>query len=684
MPIEVAPNRIELSALTGGFTPDPIEAAIAPDGSPAMTNLLPMPWGNELRLRNGFTREFATARLSTLAATHWLRHMWYYELIDSSARKKYLMCLLTTGVNNVANNVQLWALDLVNNSAARVDTAGVAWAKASVEAWGATIEGTFYMGIRASAPVSWHPTAGYDATPTTPTANTWVDSIAPSSGETARDYAYKKGDVVLYSAKYYRAARSIRYKKWESGQGYTSGERVSRKTAIGGATYWRSYECILSHSATAADAPGTGANTDTYWKKRRLDNVLDDDSEINNDWFFNPIPRKASVGAYHGNRLWVRADDNDNWARLQYSAPAKPERDAEIADLDFDPTDWAAVDDNDGDGGGWLTIPFSGKGDAIRALYSYGNYLIIAGRWQTYVLSGLNESTWTLRKLGNYGAASLSCVTELDGLVYMLGRHGVLTVTDGTAMQPVPGMEKIRKWLKDKLDDVLGASSPASGANWFPNLTAHDGFLFISLPNETTPTQAASRTLVYDPRSASFWDLDIPMLDMTTGEDGGVERLWFSTVITKLTTQTPTVFRYLDDPGAEVYTDDDWQGLSGSVATSDISWDWRSSWFQFGMTRNERRLRKAWALVTGEAASTVVVRLFYNFINGASSYMTTTTRTLTGRSTRQGEFVEALVGQGSPAVFAASIKLSGTANDLVAVHGVGIDTEPLRSGRFHK
>ncbi len=681
MPIEVAPNRIELSDLQGGYAPDAAEAAVPMDASPDVLNLLPMPWGNELRLRHGYTRE-TSARITSLAATHWMRHIWYYETIDSGARKRYIMCLVTSGVNNVANNVQLWAYDLINNSTSRVDTAGEAWLKAGVEFWACTIEGTFYMGTRGELPVSWHPTDGYNGDPFTPnSAETWVDSISPGASEVARDFAFKKGQVVKFGSKYYRAARDIRYKKWESGQDYKKGERISRKTTISGETYWRSYECKLGHEASSSNAPGTGADTSTYWAKRRLDNILDDDSEINDDWFFNPIPRKASVGAYHGNRLWVRADDDDNWARVQYSAPAKPERDAEIADLDFRPTDWAAVDDNDGDGGGWMTIPFSGKGDAIRALYSFGNYLIIAGRWQSYVLSGVNESTWTLRKLGNYGAASLQAICELDGLVYMLGRHGMLTVTDGTMLQPVPGMEKIRKWLKAKMDAVLGASTPSSGGNWFPNLTAHDGFLFISLPYETTP--ANSSTLVYDPRTASFWELDIPILDFTTGEDGGVERLWFSTPISKLTTQTPDVFRYKDDPGNEVYTDDDWQSLTGSAATNDITWRWRSAWFQFGTTRNERRVRRVWGLVGGEAANSVVVRLFQNFVAGSSSYITTVTRTLTGQSTRDAEYVEGNVGQGSPAAYAVGVRLSGTANAEQVVHGVGIDTEPVRT-RFHK
>ena len=496
-----------------------------------------------------------------------------------------------------------------------------------------------------------------------------VDSISPVYCELARDYEYKAGQSVLLTAKYYKAARGIRYETWESGQAYTAGNRVSRKAAVGGQTYWRSYECILNHTAATDNAPGTGTDTALHWKKRRLANVLDDDSEISNDWFFNPVARKASVGAYHGNRLFIRADDNDNWARAQYSAPAKPERDAEIADLDFDGTDWAAVDDNDGDGGGWFTVPFSGKGDAIRAFYSFGNYLVIAGRWQSYVLSGTNEASWTLRKLGNFGAVNLHCVCEQDGLVYLLGRHGVLSVTDGTTIEPVAGMEKARAYIKDLIDIVTTDDVPGG-----PHIKAHDGYIFISFP-QTTP-----KTMVYDPRTASWWETDLKIMSMAEGEKGGAARLWFGGAITGAATEIPCVFEYTDDPGNELYTDDDYKAASGTASTTDITWRWRSAWFQFGVTRNERRLRRAWALVGGEALQSVIVRLFRNF---STTERTTVTRTLTGQATVQGEFVEAAVAQGDGTYFAAGMRVGGTANALTVLHGVGIDTEPVRT-RFHK
>jgi hypothetical protein len=679
MVIEVAPNRIELSDLTGGYAPDPAQAAIAVNATPNVNNMLPEPWGSELRLRAGFAR-LSAGRIAL--TTHWLRHLNYYETIDSGARKRYLIAVLTNGTDAAANNIRIYAYDLIADTFTRIDTVGRSWAKANTEHWYAIVEGTYYGGTRGEEVYSWHPTNGWDATATTPgnSLGTWVDSLNPGGSEIARDYAFKKGQVVLYGGAYYKAGRDIRYKTWESGQEYTRGEKVSRKIDEGtGDTYWHSYECTKGHTAASATAPGTGADYAAKWKKVRLQNILDDDSDLTNDWFYQPVAAKASVGAYHGNRMWVRRDDNDNWARLQYSAPAKPERDALIADLDFDPTDWAAVDDNEGDGGGWLTIPFSGKGDAIRALYSLGNYLIIAGRWQSYVLSGLNESTWTLRKLGNYGATSVQSITELDGLVYMLGRHGVLAMTDGTAIQEVPGMEKIRKYLKNQLDLVLEASTPSSGENWFPTLSSHDGRIFISLPQGDAPS--SSTTLVYDPRTQSWWSLDIPILDMATGEAGGTEKLWFSTTQHATGSQNPTAFLYQDDPGNEVYTDDDWQGVSGTPSTSDIAWVHKSAWFQYGTTRNERRLRKAWVLIAGEEDDTVAVTMYRNFV---SSARTTVTRTLLGTNDYEAEFIEGVVGQGDGTTYATAIQVAGSANDRISLHGYGVDTEPVRSGRFHR
>ncbi len=674
MPVEVVPNRIELSQVQGGYFPDALESDVPLDGSPDATNLLPAP-GGAIEVRNGFTR-LSAGRLNALEASHWIRHVNYYETIDGGNRKRYLMCVLSSGAA-AANNVRVYAYDLDNDTFTRVDTAGVTWAQPNFEHWYAVIEGTYWGGVRGNAIYSWHPTEGWNATATTPSADTWVDSITPGAGEKARNYAYKRGQQVKLSGSYYKAARNIRFKTWEDGNRYSKGERVSRKASESGQTYWRSFECIKSHTAgTDNDQPGTGASTATYWKRVRLSNILDDDSDVTADWFLNPVARKSSVGAYHGNRLFVRTDDDDNWSRVQYSAPAKPEKDSDIADLDFNGTNWAPVDSLESEGGGWFNVPFAGRGDQIRGFFSFGNYLIICGRWQSYVLSGTNENTWTLRRLGDFGACSQNSIAELDGLVYMLGRQGNLAMTDGTQMKAVPGLEKIREYLKEQTDNVVDSETN----NFYPSLLAHNGLLFIAFPQ---PDTDASVTIVYNPVTQSFWKTSLRIMDMARGADSGTERMWFSTAIDADAGQSPCVFEYKDDPGNETYTDDDWQASSGSAATDDISYHWRTAWFQFGTTRQERRIRRVWALVSGEASQSVVFRVFKNFINGSSSYVTTVTRTLTGMATRNSEFIEAKVGQTGHTSYATSLRISGTTNARTGIHGIGIDTEPIRT-RFKR
>jgi hypothetical protein len=673
MPIEVAPNRIELNSLAGGYAPDPEEGSLPLDQSPDLSNVIVDPGSGAVELRKGFTR-LSAGRISALTASHWIRHLNYYEVIDGGTRKRYLICVLTNGVNAAANNIRIYAYDLINNTFVRIDTAGRSWAKASTEHWFAIVEGTYYGGTLGEVIYSWHPTNGWNADPTTPSVKTWVDAVnggVNPATEYARDFAFKKNTKVTYASKFYSTLRGIRYKTWEIDENYRRGERVSRKATIGGSQYWRSFECIKNHTADANNRPGDGAGSPTtYWKKVRLKNVKDEDGEVTQDWTYMPLPGKGVVGTYHGNRLWVRHDDADNFARLQYSAPAKPEKDSLISDLDFRPTDWAPVDDVEGDGGGWFTVPFN-KGDAIRALWSYGSYLIICGRWQSFVLAGTNEQTWNLRPLGKAGAISPQSICEHDGLVYFLSPDGHIYVTDGTTTQQVPGFEKVREHVKDRVDKmVMGEDT----YNWHPVLVSYGAFLVISLPDSA----GSDETLVYHPATRSWWKWDIPILDMAVGEKGRAQRMWLSTAITGASGQTPTVFEFKDDPGNEIYTDDDWEAQSGSASTLDITYAWRSAWFQFGGgTRNERRLRRVWALVTGETGHVQTVNMYKNYEEGST--LTTAPRTLVG--TAQAEFIEGQVGTND--LYSVGIKLSGAANAQTVIHGVGIDTEPRRT-RFHR
>lgn len=672
MPIEAVPNRIELSTLTGGYAPDPEEGSLPLDQSPEVLNLLPDPDSGALELRKGFSR-LSAGRLSALEDTHWIRHLNYYEYIDGGSRKRFLIAILTNGTDASANNIRIYAYDLLNDTFSRIDTAGRSWAKAHDEHWYAIVEGVYYGGTRGEKMYSWDGTT-WDADPTTPSVDTWVSSTGNSvaaSGEKGRDYAFKKGMKVAFGSKYYATLRGIRYDTWEAGEHYSKGRRISRKVDHGTRTYWRSFEATKSHDSTVGNRPGDGTiNPAQNWKSVKLKPIKDEDSEVTADWAYMPLPGKSSVGVYHGFRLWVRHDDADNWSRLQYSAPAKPEKDTDIADLDFRATDWAPVDDNDGDGGGWFTVPF-GKGDAIRALWSFGSYLLIMGRWESFVLAGTNEQTWNLRPLGKIGAIGPQSVTEHDGLVYFWSPEGTLNVTDGTSWQEVPGMEKVREYIKDRTDKLmLGADD----FNWYPTLQSYGAFIWMSLPDD----DSTDVTVLYHPKTESFWRTDLPMLDMAVGEKGRAQRMWFSTAVTAGTGQSPTVFQYKDDPGNEVYTDDDWEGGS-TTETNDIPYVWRTAWFGFGTTHNQRRLRRLWSLVSGEAASSVTVRTLMDY---NTTHVETVNRTLTGQATNQAEFVEGKVGQ-TRRGHSIAARLSGNANAQFAIHGVGIDTEPIRT-RFHK
>jgi hypothetical protein len=671
MPVEIAPNRIELSQLLGGFAPDPEEVQLPLDHSPDVLNLLPDPGSGSLELRKGFAR-LSAGRIDSLSGTHYIRHVNYYEVIVSGARKRYLVCVLTSGTDAAANNVQIWVYDLVADTFTRVDTVGRSWSKAKTEHWFAIVEGTYYGGTRGEVIYSWHPTTGWDADPTTPDVREWQDDTGNSidtATEYGKNFAFKKGLKTEFNGKYYSALRGIRFKTWEVDERYNKGERVSRKVNHGSSTYWRSFECIKTHTSSTVNRPGDGSGTPTdFWKNVKLKNIKDEDGDITSDWAYMPLPGKGVVGVYHGNRLWVRHDDSDNWARLQYSAPAKPEKDTLISDLDFRPTDWAPVDDNEGDGGGWFTVPFA-QGDAIRALYSMGSYLIICGRWESFVLSGTNEQTWTLRPLGKMGCIGPNSIAEHNGTVFFLSPTGELVMTDGTSIQVAPGFEKVREWVKLRTDLLYTGALLSQ-----PSVVSYGGFVVMSMQDDTS----TDYTLVYHPDTASFWLWDIPMRGIAVGQKSKANRLYFSNAVTAQAGERPCVYQLTDDPGNEAYVDDDADGSSASAETNDITFRFRTGWFQFGVTRNERRLRRLWALVSGETGEQVTVATHKNFEEGSDT--TTVDRTLVGSA--QGEFIEGKVGQ-TNVVYALGVKVSGTANAALAIHGVGIDTEPQRPARFH-
>jgi hypothetical protein len=676
VPIEIAPNRIDLTQLDGGFQPDTPESAVPLNASPDMTNLLLEHGGSSPETRKGFER--LVAGQSSLTA-HTVRSLFFYECINDGTRLRHLVAVMSDGTSG-ANNVQVWAYDLINDTFERVDDPGRVWEQPNSPHWGIVVGNKFYGGVRGDAIYEWHPITGWVDDPT---ANqdlvTWVDDInddVDTATEIARDYAYRKGRKVVFEDEEYATVKGIRYAKWNSDEAYKKGDRVSRRHVWGSSTtYWKSFECITSHKGdTARNAPGSGTGWRSFWKKIRLDDILDEDGDLTEDWTFAGNGIQSSVGVFYADRLHIRRDNEDSRSTVQYSAPLTT-KDAEgkrrkMPELVWNPQDWAAVDTIDGEGGGWYPV-MPGKGDAIRDMHEMGNYLVIAKRWTTFVLSGRSEQTWSQRKLGNLGAVALGSLTELDSLVYGLAPTGALWVTDGTDQREVPGSEKAREFIKERIDRLLETTPEDDDERWMPQVFAYDRRIWVSLPDAFDAADPDDITMVYDPLTESWWKLDLPILTATTGAADRAERLFFST---PKRSGKATLFVYGDDPGDLVFTDDDPLGGDTPLTTA-IPWHYRTAWIQFGAREQDRRIRRMWALV--KTAVNVTLDGYRNFITSSSAYGVT-------RSFDSGHGTSFIEGKHMADSHAVALKVAGTAaTGGPSLVGVGVDTQPRRT-RWHR
>jgi hypothetical protein len=665
LPVEIPPQRIEISQLDGGFIPDPPESLVPLNAAPDMTNLLPDPYSHNPEVRKGFER-VANGRLSTLGSSYYIKHVRYYEYISGGSRKRWLVCILTNGQDNTADNVQVWAYNLEDSSFARVDTAARSWAKANTPHWYAVVEGTYYGGTRGEKIYSWNGTT-WNADPTTPDVKTWTSSkgnAVNTATEFGRNYAFKAKTQVKYGTKYYTSARNIRYKTWETDEHYSKGEKVSRKVDHGSSTYWRSFVAIDDNNSSAVNRPGDGTGSwQDSWKNVSLKDVEDEDGELTEDWNYNPLPGKTSVGTFYGFRMWVRHDDSDNWTRIQWSEPARPEKNEDIADLVWKPKRWAFADDTDGDGGGYVNIPFK-RGDAIRALVGYGNYILIFGRWETHVIAGINELTWTNRLLsGESGTIGIDSVCEHEGLVYYLTPGGMLYRTDGTSSEPVENTAAVREYLKTQIDFVLTEEDTYHN---LPCVWSYGRKVWLAFPGTGV-------TLAYDPDAGSWWKTDLPIQSAAVGAADRASRMFFSTYWPG---SNPTVFTYLDDPGDEQFTDDDVDGGATKLQQS-IPVLYRTAWFEFGQFRTERRVRRTWAILNGAAGTNVTLSTHKNFDEDTI----VATRTTALSRDAQGEYVEGSVPDSAPYSFALDV--SADVTDDFSLTGFGVDTETQRD-RFHR
>ena len=662
--------------------PDVPEAAIPANGLAASLNLLPAMVGEQataLETRPGFlASSFGLINPAGFNTTGYYAHqLFYFEAIFGSAREKYLIAILSSGLDDTASNILFCVLDLSNVGGGwGVPTGGnLRVPHAGYEHWGGSASSKWYGGTGGEPMYEWDPGTG--AFPHTFTADiaainakTWVDDAdagVDTTTETARDYAFKKEERVKIGTQRYASSRSIRYTKWNDDvdTGYAVGDRVSRyaEWAAGpSVSYWKSFECIKAHipNDVGNDAPGTGTDTKTYWKKVRLGPPLDDDNEVTSDWFVLAEPSQTIIGRFHGYRLWLRRHDSDNWSWAQYSAPFKPEKNEVIADLVFDPTDWTPSNDIDGNGGGWENFRSGdgGDGDAIRAFYDLGSYFMVFKRWGSHVIAGTDESTWTIRDLDpQRGTVWARSVCAHDGLVYFLTLDGTLCLTDGTQVVPAKGADKVKDYINGRLDTMLALDDTL---NILPTLTSFNGLIYLTLSD---PDGTDDVTLAYEPTAGSWWPTDLPAMDIAVGRIDGVETMWFTGTTVPADAQKPGIFQLT--PG--FYEDGD-KATFNDANVTDTAWSFRTAWFYFGLARADRRIRRTWALIQSAAAITLSG---YRNYHSSAAYSTAPT-----------QYSDTPHLEGKAMHDARAVGLGASGTQFAEVYGVAFDTEHRRT-RYH-
>lgn len=642
MPVVPAPNIIEIRDFTGGFQPDSPEASLEANALLDVLNLLPDKVTKTPALRKGFA---AIATIDPTRKVQTVRHYSYFT--QSGTRKNYLMCVATTGQNNVADNVRVYALDLDSGTVTQVSPANKVWASGDGRHWGETINGVYYGGGPKDPMYSWDGTTWKDDAG----AHDYKTMVDPSSSidlntQVPSDKAFEKGDRVRWSdannpdAQSYVAITRNHFRKWKTGRKYQKGDKVTIKREwYTGKSWPKSFRCIKKHTADATNRPGDGTGPwQDYWKQLILDDPRDEEQRISGDWRVIPEAATTSVAVWHAHRLWLRYDDLAGLVgkvRVQYSAPSKPKRNSAINEFHWDPRDFSPRDDEMGEGGGWL--PDLQRAEPITALFSYGNYLLVFQRNAVYVLSGASEDSWMFRELATVGTVGPRAVVEHDGLVYFVGPAGMF-VTDGTQVVPVPG-ERAQEYIRRRLD---GGGNPHVCA-W-----SYDGYVWVSLPGPTG--QDPVETLVYDPSTQSFWKQSIVAYDAVRVRKKGKDYVYF------VQPNSGVVMVY-GDPSTPA-TDNG----------AGISWKLRTAWWQFGTIREERRIRRTWVLAKATNAPT---------IKGFRNFSATEAYSFTLPVATTPTYVE---GRWMPDAYAVSFELSGVGP--VEVYGFGVDTQPRRI-RYH-
>jgi hypothetical protein len=671
MPMTSQQNLIEMSDFSGGWAPGELNDAATgfmdtqdPTVTPDATNFVIDPASGVLETRKGYKRLFTTPLTSAdLNSDHVISQVHHFRGTNG-----YIVMVVTDGSAN-ADNVQLWVHKLSDDTQVRIDDAGVTWDNPTELFYFVNVEGTLYGGLRGNGMFSWNPTDGYDSTASVGNYDAWVSTTGSvSSGQKGKHYAWTGREKVTYSGDTFTPNKNIRYESWDVDESYEVGDKVTRKTD----SYAKSYKCIKRHAADdTVTRPDDGTTWGTYWSRVFLPAPQDSDGNTSDKWTLVPDAAESSIGVWFADRMFLRFDGYGDRSRMQYSAPVKLEKGEDIPSTDWNPHDWAPGNDIRGQGGGWLPFTDGKYQGPITAAHSFGQYLVVFKRKSVWVLSGQDDTSWTVRRIGRgAGAIASKSVIEHDGLLYFLADDG-LHVTDGTAEKAADGNEKVSTWFRERLDT---AEAQADDDGHFPELFKYRGLIGIAIPDAssdgTNSWASAVTTVFYEPVTASFWKTDLPVLSWTHLElQEGTRSAVFCRAPAD-DSDTPLRLIYEYDPDG-VNGDDGGSDNYGSNAI--FAWFY-TAWLPFGTAREQRRIRRVWAAVQGAAHWTVQQFGDWDSTTAAAN-SGAAVRTVTGS---QSQYIEGYVQADCH-----SLQLYLDVDAAPArLFGLSIDTQPRRK-RYH-
>jgi hypothetical protein len=576
MPLNIVPEFYEHDSFQAGWMPDLEPTAVPFEGLLDVNNLLPDRTTGVLETRKGVKRfsDYYKAGHKTRAL-----HTFHQNSGQTNETGSQHLIVVASDQTDNVDNVQIYAINVATEVATRIDTAGRQWRHKHARHWGETIDNAHYGGSELDPMYCWRPNF-VDGTanphPWDPDASMGHYTTKVWTSGTDYDYGdrVKDGDWVWVSIKSatHTASDGNRPKNgrrsdqiwekvgkfvpaWATATDYVKGDLVSYLVtgdikfprglldAGEGENRYSTFVALQDHTSAAGKEPTTG-----YWEPYR-----------------GPV---SNVAVYHGSRLFVRDSDAGS-ARLFYSSPVK-------GDGFWDPTDWSSTDITKS---GAFDVK-SGDGDDIRGLCSLGRNLIIAKRRSTWVLSGINPSTWRKDRVGSGGVLVHRALTEHEGLVYMFSDQGLL-VTDGAIVQEVPGADAFRDWIRDNVDMGTDTANIYRIAMW-----TFDQKIWIALP-AGEEVNRNNVVLVFDPVTTSLWKLDLSVNAGAVSRKDRLDELFLATS----NIGGALVMQY-NHPDA-----DDTDDIGGAVYLPEpIAWHARTGWLTFGVGREDRRIRRLWAV----------------------------------------------------------------------------------------